>query len=74
MTKHRGALLVVQRSLQRPNVVGHSLSSRRLIELTVTHEPRMEGLHMYKMAKHESLVADLRKAQETSSPSLRTMH
>lgn len=31
-----------------------------LIELTVLYEPRMEWLRMYKFAKYEGLVADLR--------------
>lgn len=45
-TRHRGGL--------------HVHTQFMLIELTVLYEPRMEGLRMYKFAKYEGLVADLR--------------
>lgn len=53
---------MIQKSWQPPNIVVCSVSTRlfMLIELTVLYKLRMEGQHLYKLAKYEGLFVDLR--------------
>lgn len=53
---------MIQRSWQRSYIVVHSMLTHRfmLTGLMAHYKPRMEEQHMYKVAKYEDLIADLR--------------